>query len=334
MIIKNSAFGNEWGKLDPAVKQRTARKKPIRDDVLSKQNSLNDFDILKIRQSMGGNTKDISKNIIIERDYAVPSNDHFVLIRTYRKKKISDNCLLYLHGGGFVGGSILSMENQCKAIADRSGNLVVSIEYRLAPETIFPGALDDVRNVIEWLVKSRNLLNYKKDKLYICGDSAGANLGVVAGALDKKHQIKKIISLYGALDFTDKQNTVYKWQYSNYQMCSSEKTLIHTRLNKFIGLNRLIQLVYVTPHNKINNPLISPVYLKDFSNLPPVVLIEAEFDYYLQSNKYFAKRLQKHQKKVDEILYKGLDHGFFDRLGHLPQAEDAVNLITKLTKES
>ena len=75
------------------------------------------------------------------------------------------------------------------------------------------------------------------------------------------------------------------------------------------------------------DPLVNPVYATDFSNFPPLVMIEAEFDYFLQSNKYFAKVARKHDIQVDEVLYKGLDHGFFDRLGSLPQAEDAVDVI-------
>lgn len=63
---------------------------------------------------------------------------------------------------------------------------------------------------------------------------------------------------------------------------------------------------------------------------PPLVLIEAEFDYFLQSNKYFAKVAQKNGIQVDEVLYKGLDHGFFDRLGSLPQAKDAINVIASV----
>ncbi|MCX8724081.1 alpha/beta hydrolase fold domain-containing protein [Lactobacillus sp. B4005] len=63
--------------------------------------------------------------------------------------------------------------------------------------------------------------------------------------------------------------------------------------------------------------------------MPPVTMIEAEFDYFLPSNKYFVKLLQQNNVEVQEILYKGLDHGFFDRLGYLKQSEETcVDIAT------
>lgn len=233
---------------------------------------------------------------------------------------------MYLHGGGFIGGSIETMNNQCRLIAERAQTLVISLDYRLSPESRFPDQYYDAKETIDWLSLNHKDLNVLDSQIYVAGDSAGATLAVACGLTDDKHQIKKIISLYGALDFTSIDKTIYHWQYSDYQMDDQEKKLIHTRLNKFAILSKLIQKIYMGSADS-TDPLVNPVYATDFSNFSPLVMIEAEFDYFLQSNKYFAEVARKHDIQVDEVLYKGLDHGFFDRLGSLPQAEDAVDVI-------
>lgn len=337
MIVKNNLHQNKFGHLDPLVREQMLNKSLIPDNIFKKNYQIKDFDILKLRRSMGGENKDISKSKIKEKDFAVPSGNHHVLIRTYKKNNksiLNSKCLLYLHGGGFIGGSIQTMENQCRAIADYSNSLVVSLDYRLSPETVFPGALDDVLNTVDWLNNNAKNIGFNQGDLIICGDSVGGNLAIVVASLDTSKKIKKVITLYAALDFTDIDKTIYHWNYSNYPMCKDDESLIHTRLNKFAYLNKLIRLVYIDDKHSVLNPQISPVYLKNFSNLPPVILIEAEFDYYLQSNKYFANLLRKNNKKVKELEYKGLDHGFFDRLGYLPQAITAVKDISFLINES
>lgn len=332
-IVKNTIYGSDFGRLDPKVLERTKTKSPISDNEVSKPIRVEDFDLLQIRKSMGGNNQDLTTEPIKEKDIAIPCRNRYLLSRLYSPTSADDTkkCLLYLHGGGFIGGSIEAMNNQCRLIAEKTHALVISLNYRLAPETRFPGQYYDVKETINWLVNNRKRIGFSTPQIYIAGDSAGATLAIACGLMDKKNQIAKIISLYGALDFTTYDKTVYHWQYSDYQMNDQEKGLIHTRLNKFAILSKLIQKLYIGNADSAN-PLINPVYAKNFSNFPPLVLIEAEFDYFLQSNKYFAKVAHQNGIQVDEILYKGLDHGFFDRLGTLPQAEDAVNVIANVIR--
>lgn len=327
-IVKNTIYGSKFGRLDPKVLERTKAKSPISDNEIFKPIRIEDFDLLQIRNSMGGNNQDLTTTNVKEKDIAIPCKGRYLLARLYFPAGVNnvEKCILYLHGGGFIGGSVQAMNNQCRLITERTRKLVVSLDYRLAPETRFPGQYYDVRETINWLVANHKKIGFSIPKIYIVGDSAGATLAIACGLTDKKHQIAKIISLYGALDFTSYDKTVYHWQYSDYQIDNQEKDLIHTRLNKFAILSKLIQKLYIGDAD-ITNPLINPIYATNFNSFPPLVLIEAEFDYFLQSNKYFAKIAKQNGIQVDEVLYKGLDHGFFDRLGNLPQAEDAINVI-------
>ena len=87
-----------------------------------------------------------------------------------------------------------------------------------------------------------------------------------------------------------------------------------------------IRLLYPGIEN-VENPLISPVYSHDFSKFPAITIIEAEFDYYLQSNKYFVQTLRQAGKNVEEVFYKGMGHGFLDSSGSCNQSEDLFQLI-------
>nr|WP_054756845.1 alpha/beta hydrolase [Liquorilactobacillus satsumensis] len=238
-------------------------------------------------------------------------------------------CLVYLHGGGFIGGSLETVENQCKLIAERSHCVVISIGYRLAPETPYPGAFCDVVESLEWIINNKAILNFNDSQLYVAGDSAGGNLAVICGLKDKRHIIRRIISIYGALDMTEIKKTLYKWDYSRYTIAKEHSSYIHTRLNKFALLTKIINVLYNT-FEVAENPLISPVYAQNFKDFPDITLVEAEFDYFLQSNIFFSKKLESLGLNVDLIMYKGLDHGFFDRLGTLKQAEDLVNVIADI----
>lgn len=77
----------------------------------------------------------------------------------------------------------------------------------------------------------------------------------------------------------------------------------------------------------VENPLIIPVYSHDFSEFPDITIIEAEFDYYLQSNKCFVQKSRRAGKNIEEVFYKGMDHGFLDSSDSCNQSEDLLQLI-------
>ena len=107
-------------------------------------------------------------------------------------------------------------------------------------------------------------------------------LYAACGLTDNKHQIRHLFPMYAAIDITDTSKTIYHWQYSDYDMDPTDEPFIHARLNKFIYVNNVIRLLYPGIEN-VENLLISPVYSHDFSKFLDITIIEAKFDYYLQS---------------------------------------------------
>ena len=333
MIIRNSAYGEEWGLLDPKVLERTKNKPPFYDKEAMALIDLNNVDFKNARDSMGSPNKDLASSSIINKSILIKCENRYIpaIVCRPANKIPTRNACLYLHGGGFIGGNSSTLLNQCRLIAEKANCTVISLDYRLAPETPFPGALHDSYEAVQWIVNHQKYLGFKNSQIFVAGDSAGGNLAVGCGLLDKNGYIKQVISIYGALDLQKVSQTIYRWDYSLYEMNKEQTNFIHTRLNKIMYIANLMRPLYLG-QNVVSDPLVSPVYANDFKNMPTVTLIEAEFDYFLPSYRYFANLLKNKGIKCQEIFYKGLDHGFFDRLGYLKQTEEVCIDIANIIK--
>lgn len=328
MEIVDTIYNDSWGRLDPWVLSRMDGKSLLTEIEANADLILDNLDFASLRDRASHSIADNFN--IIERDRLIPCAGRSIPARIYQPERLTltNKCLVFIHGGGFYSGNLNSFNKECRYLSQKGQMTVVALEYRLAPESPFPAAYKDVTESLSWLINDQSKLGLQEAEFYLAGDSAGGNLCVVAGLSELAHHIKQIFAIYPALDITKPDKTVYHWSYDNYQMSDEEKPFILSRLNKFVWINRVIALLYPNGE-ELSNPLISPVYAKDLSSFPKLTLFEAEFDYYLQSNRYFAKRLSEVNKEVEEIVYKGMDHGFFDRSGSQGQAEDIMNRIVQ-----
>ena len=333
MIIRSTAYGEKWGLLDHKVLERTKNKPVLSDQSAMAPIDLSTIDFQNARDSMGSPNKDLASSSIINKSILIKCENKYIpaIVCRPANKIPTRNACLYLHGGGFIGGNSSTLLNQCRLIAEKANCTVISLDYRLAPETPFPGALHDSYEAVQWIVNRQKYLGFKNSQIFVAGDSAGGNLAVGCGLLDKNGYIKQVISIYGALDLQKVSQTIYRWDYSLYEMNKEQTNFIHTRLNKIMYIANLMRPLYLG-QNVVSDPLVSPVYANDFKNMPTVTLIEAEFDYFLPSNRYFANLLKNKGIKCQEIFYKGLDHGFFDRLGYLKQTEEVCVDIANIIK--
>lgn len=296
-----------------------------------------DINLAVIRRDMKRKGEDITTAEMEEIGKIVKVKDHMIPVSIYKRKDTKEkaNAVLFLHGGGFIGGDVATKENQCKYLAEQSGAVVVSPEYRLAPETPYPGAIEDVMGTLEWMVEYAECLGIHKDKIAILGESAGGTLAANCCLRDQKGSIKLALYIYGAFDLAAAEETDYHWDYSLYDMVDDQeqKDYIMNRLFRFKELTTSVDALYVLDGTSIKDEGVSPFYAKDLSHMPKTVMIEAEFDYYRICNEEFAKRLEAAGVDTEIIFYEGLDHGFFDRLGSLPQTADCIDELAKRIKE-
>lgn len=338
-IIKEKLEETRPHAFEKKVFEREKAKGEPNVDLFYKETTSNidDVDLAVIRRDMKREGEDITTDEIVETAKIIRVKNHMISVSIYKRKDTEEKAaaVLFLHGGGFVGGDVPTKGNQCKYLAQQSGAVVISPEYRLAPETPYPGAIDDVMGTLDWMVENAEELGIDADKIAISGESAGGTLAANCCLRDKEGRIKLALYIYGAFDLAAAEETDYHWDYSLYEMVDDreQKDYIMNRLFRFKELTTSVDAMYVLDGTSIKDENVSPFYAKDLSHMPKTVMIEAEFDFYRICNEEYAKKLEAAGIDTEIIFYEGLDHGFFDRLGSLPQTADCIDEMAKRVKE-
>ncbi len=337
VIIKEKREETTPHTFDRKVLEREKAKGKPEVDLFYKTDKtpVENINLVEMREGARKKGEDITTEPIEIYTKIVPVKSHRILVHFFRKKEEplkQRNAVIFLHGGGFFGGDVETKEYQCKYLAEQSDALVIAPEYRLAPETVFPGQIDDVMATMNWICSHGEALHIDTEKIAVAGESAGGNLAASCCLLDKEHKIKLSLLIYAALDLVPADRTQYHWDYSKYPMDESQKEYIMNRLCRFKQMAYTMEKLYLPEEIDSSDERVSPVYAKDVSDFPKSVIIEAEFDYYKLCNDEFIKKLEAAGKEVDVICYEGLDHGFFDRLGTLPQTADCINEMARYIK--
>ena len=189
-------------------------------------------------------------------------------------------CLIYYHGGGWVLGDIEGLDTACRALANRAGCKVVSVEYRLAPEHKFPAPLDDSYAALEWVAANAASIGVDPDRLAVGGDSAGGNLAA-AVTLRARDQggpgIRSQLLVYPVTNH-DFGTPSYAENGDGYLLTRDMMTWFWDH--------------YVTTADDGKDPLASPLQATDLSGLPRALVLTAEFDPLRDEGEAYAARLR------------------------------------------
>ncbi len=222
--------------------------------------------------------------------------------------------LVFFHGGGFVIGDLDTHDGQCRWIAREADVVVLSVDYRLAPEAPFPAAVDDCLGATLWAVEHVAELGGDPARVAVGGDSAGGNLAaVVAQQLREAGgpALAAQLLVYPGTDFVDDGGLTHASRVANaegYFLTADDMT--------WFGEN------YAGAADR-SDPRLSPLH-GTFEGLPPAVLVTAEFDPLCDEGEAYARRLQEAGVEVRARRFDGLVHGFFDMTAMSPAAADAV----------
>ncbi|GAB3179244.1 acetyl esterase/lipase [Micromonospora palomenae] len=206
--------------------------------------------------------------------------------------------LLYLHWGGFVIGGVDGVHHTCVRIADQVGALVVSVDYRLAPEHPFPAALDDCHAVLEWVAKEATELGVDADRIGVGGESAGGGLAAALclavrdrGSPALRHQCL----LFPALD--DRLDTVSARAFTDTPMWD--------RANALVSWGHYLR----GRAGAADVPaLAAPARATDLSGLPPAFVVACEFDPLRDETIDYAHRLIQAGVRTELRYYPGTFH--------------------------
>jgi acetyl esterase len=231
------------------------------------------------------------------REVQVPSPCGTVPVRVYRPEGDGPLPLIaYVHGGGWMLGSVDSFDTVVRALANASGAVLASIEYRLAPEDPFPAGLDDVLCAVRWLAASAAELGVDPERLAIAGDSAGGNLATVAARrLRGEVDLRMQVLIYPVTDAG--VNT------PSYREFGEGCGLTAATMQRFWNL-------YLDGADGVD-PDASPLRSDDLAGSPPALILTAAVDPLRDEGEAYGEALRKAGVPVDARRVEGTVHGFW-----------------------
>lgn len=258
--------------------------------------------ILQARESMGMYRRlaGPGETVMSVQNYYIHGPTADLHTRVYKPTATAASpALVYFHGGGWVVGNIDIADSAVRALANRTGCAIVSVNYQKAPEHKFPGPLNDCYVALQWTAKHADSLGINPTQVGVMGDSSGGNLA--AGACIKTRDeggaaIACQILIYPPVD-PDLDKPSYRRNSAGLLL---EREDMRWYWNAYLAtsLDR-------------ENPLAAPLCLADFRGLPPAFVATAEYDPLLDDGRMYYERLIAAGVPAHYSCYEGMVHGFF-----------------------
>jgi acetyl esterase len=220
----------------------------------------------------------------------------------------------FFHGGGWVIGDLDTHDNICRAISRRAGAVVVSVDYRLAPEHAFPAALEDCLDATRWVAENAAALAIDARRLVVAGDSAGANMATVVAThardAGEPHVALQVL-VYPVTNLSG-------FDTESHREFAEDHFLTRSLMQWFANL-------YIPRQADRAKPEISPAFAANLRGLPPALVITAECDPLRDEGETYAQRLREHDVAVTLTRYDGMIHPFLNFMGITPSAHKALD---------
>lgn len=250
------------------------------------------------------------------------TDGHEVPIRIYRPSSPS-GVVVAMHGGGWIAGSIDTFDDVARHIANDSGQAVISVGYRLAPEHPFPAALNDVCSVVDWVAKEGEKEQLPGSRLMLMGDSAGANLAAAAALTMRDAggpEIRLQALIYPGLDALMESETHETFR-EGYLLTSND--VAHTF--RTYGVGNTVEA---------DDWRVSPLRAADLAGVAPALLISAECDPLRGDAAAYARRLLEAGVPATHVTYAGVTHLFFGMRATLEASRMAQLQVAAALREA
>ena len=249
-------------------------------------------------------------------DRTIPGPAGAIPIRIYRPQNAAAGprgILVYCHGGGWVVGDVRSYDKPCRYLAAKSGCIVVSVDYRLAPEDRFPAALDDALAAFDWVHANAAALGGDPAHVGIGGDSAGANIAAVVSLLARDRSGAAPAFQLLIYPVTDMSGA-----WPSHQSCGEDFLLTRPMMEWF-------RRQTLNSDAEIDDWRVSPLKAASLAGLPPAYLCTAGFDPLRDEGRAYAERLQAESGGVTYRNFDSLIHGFVGFTGTISAAARAAD---------
>ena len=257
--------------------------------------------------------------VLIKKDFKIEN----IPVRYYRGKNKSKNevlpIMIYFHGGGWVLGNADTHDQVCSILVNEGKYDLISVDYSLAPESIFPKAINECKKVLKNISKNKYGLKINNNKIILCGDSAGGNIATVLANYNKNNLKANIILqvlVYPATHMFSKYDSKNKY----------EGLILNKKLMKWFE-------DHYCPKNirkkYINDSRLSPIKNKNMKGMPNTLIVLAECDPLYDEGLLYGKKLKENNVKVEIKVYRGLMHGFLTMGGAIKELNSVISFINK-----
>jgi len=223
--------------------------------------------------------------------------------------------LVFFHGGGWVLCNLDTHDPVCRSLANGARCIVVSVDYRLAPEHKFPAAPHDCYAATQWVINNATLINGDPARVAVGGDSAGGNLAAVVALMARdRREPAPIFQLlvYPVTDHYKPGTPSHHENAEGYFLTGDDMVWFWNH--------------YLNSDADANNPYACPLRAASLAGLPPALVITAEFDPLRDEGETYAARLRESGVAAELLRYDGMIHGFISMGGVLEQGRDALEL--------
>jgi len=241
-------------------------------------------------------------------------------ICVYRPAAKSRAAILYFCGSGFTYGELKTQDNVCRGIANRSGYTVIQVAYRSAPEYKYPIGLNDAHDATLWVREHANELGIDPDKVGVCGYSSGGNFAALI-AIQERDAGRPLfcqVLLAPALDLSSSCPSHVRY---------AEGYLLDTKSRDWHFAQ------YLPEGADLVDPNISPYWQKNLRDLPPTLIVTAEYDMLCDEAAEYANKLKEAGNAVKYSCYLGQIHAFIAWRGLLDQEENPLDEIGDYLRE-
>ncbi len=231
--------------------------------------------------------------------------------------------LLFFHGGGWVFFHLDAYDPICTHLCQASECIVVSVDYRLAPEYKFPAATDDCLAATKWMAAHAWEWKIDPDRIILAGDSAGGNLATVTALRIRDEggpALSGQVLIYPVTDYTQPEKASYHEFSEGYGL---------TREAMFWFWEK-----YLDQEEDKTNPYAIPLLAENLSGLPPALIIVTGYDPLKDEGIAYARRLDEAGVTVKLSVYEDMIHGFLSYIGILKQAKTAIGEISTWIKKT
>jgi acetyl esterase len=232
--------------------------------------------------------------------------------------------VVFFHGGGWVAGTLETHDPYCRALAKEAGVVVVSVDFRLAPEHKFPAGLEDCLAATEWVLAHAGELGGDDSRVMVGGDSAGGTLATVVALLLRdrgRGGLAGQILLYPAATYYDPPTASYLENAEGYGL---------TRKGMMWFWDH-----YLNDKSEAADFRVAPLLADSLAGLPRAFVVTAEYDVLRDEGQAYARRMEADGVEVTHVFAEGMNHGFAasaNEFPFLPQAKEMLRRVAEWVK--